>query len=105
MTGGAGFIGSHVADALIARGHDVTILDDLSGGFPENVPAAAAFVRGSVADHALVDRLFARAALRARLSPRGVRGRGPESLHQALQLHEQRHRQRQPDQCVDQHAA
>jgi len=59
VTGGAGFIGSHVADALIARGHDVAILDDLSGGFPENVPAAAAFVRGSVADHALVDRLFA----------------------------------------------
>ena len=58
MTGGAGFIGSHVADALIARGHDVTILDDLSGGFPENVPAAAAFVRGSIADHAVVTRLF-----------------------------------------------
>jgi len=59
VTGGAGFIGSHVADALIARGHDVTILDDLSGGFPENVPARATLVRGSVADHALVDRLFA----------------------------------------------
>jgi UDP-glucose 4-epimerase len=59
VTGGAGFIGSHVADALIARGHDVTVLDDLSGGFPENIPAAAAFVRGSIADHALVDRLCA----------------------------------------------
>jgi hypothetical protein len=34
-----------VADALIARGHHVTILDDLSGGFRENVPAAAAFVQ------------------------------------------------------------
>jgi UDP-glucose 4-epimerase len=59
VTGGAGFIGSHVADALIARGHDVTILDDLSGGFPGNVPAAGSFVRGSVADHVLLDRLFA----------------------------------------------
>src|SRR5215216_5602210 len=59
VTGGAGFIGSHVADALIARGHDVTILDDLSGGFAENVPAAAALVQGSVAEHAVVDRLFA----------------------------------------------
>jgi UDP-glucose 4-epimerase len=58
VTGGAGFIGSHVADALIARGHDVTVLDDLSGGFPENVPAAAAFIRGSITDHVLVDRLF-----------------------------------------------
>jgi UDP-glucose 4-epimerase len=59
VTGGAGFIGSHVADALIARGHDVTVLDDLSGGFRENVPAAAGFVSGSVVDHTLVDRLFA----------------------------------------------
>jgi UDP-glucose 4-epimerase len=59
VTGGAGFIGSHVAEALIARGHDVTILDDLSGGFRENLPAAAAFVSGSVVDHVLVDRLFA----------------------------------------------
>jgi UDP-glucose 4-epimerase len=59
VTGGAGFIGSHVADALIARGHDVTVLDDLSGGFPGNVPPAAAFVHGSLTDHALVDRLFA----------------------------------------------
>jgi len=59
LTGGAGFIGSHVADALIARGHDVTILDDLSGGFRENVPAAATFVCGSVVDHMLIDRLFA----------------------------------------------
>ncbi len=59
VTGGAGFIGSHVAEALIARGHEVTILDDLSGGFTDNVPAGAAFVAGSVADHAAVDRLFA----------------------------------------------
>ncbi len=58
VTGGAGFIGSHVADALIARGHDVTILDDLSGGFRENVPTAAAFVAGSVVDDTLVNRLF-----------------------------------------------
>jgi UDP-glucose 4-epimerase len=59
VTGGAGFIGSHAADALLARGHEVTVLDDLSGGVAENVPAAARFVRGSVADHVLVDRVFA----------------------------------------------
>jgi UDP-glucose 4-epimerase len=59
VTGGAGFIGSHVADALIARGHEVTVLDDLSGGFPDNVPAAARFVQGDVTDSAAVDRLFA----------------------------------------------
>ena len=58
VTGGAGFIGSHVAECLLARGHAVTILDDLSGGFEENVPSGARFVRGSVTDHMLVDRLF-----------------------------------------------
>ena len=60
VTGGAGFIGSHVADALISRGHEVHVLDDLSGGFRENVPAAAAFVHGSTADADAVERLFAR---------------------------------------------
>jgi UDP-glucose 4-epimerase len=58
VTGGAGFIGSHVADALIARGHAVTVLDDLSGGYRENVPARATFVQGTITDHAVVDRLF-----------------------------------------------
>ena len=58
VTGGAGFIGSHVADALIARQHDVTVLDDLSGASRSNVPAAARFVEGSVTDDALVKDLF-----------------------------------------------
>lgn len=40
VTGGAGFIGSHVADCLLAQGHKVVILDDLSGGFVENIPTA-----------------------------------------------------------------
>ena len=38
ITGGAGFIGSHVARCCLDRGHHVVVLDDLSGGFPENVP-------------------------------------------------------------------
>ncbi len=59
VTGGAGFIGSHVADSLLAMGHRVVVLDDLSGGFRENVPAKALFVQGSTTDAALVDRLFA----------------------------------------------
>jgi len=41
VTGGAGFIGSHVADACVAAGHRVLVLDDLSGGKRENVPAGA----------------------------------------------------------------
>jgi UDP-glucose 4-epimerase len=58
VTGGAGFMGSHVADQLLGMGHDVVVLDDLSGGFRENVPERATFVQGSVMDHDLINRLF-----------------------------------------------
>jgi UDP-glucose 4-epimerase len=58
VTGGAGFIGSHVAAHLIRAGHTVVVLDDLSGGFTDNVPPGAVFVQGSVLDHALIDSLF-----------------------------------------------
>ncbi len=59
VTGGAGFMGSHVADHLLKLGHRVVVLDDLSGGFRDNVPSGAVFVEGSVQDHELVNRLFA----------------------------------------------
>lgn len=58
VTGGAGFIGSHVAERLFRRGHKVVVLDDLSGGFAENVPAGCHFVQGSILDHGLIERLF-----------------------------------------------
>ena len=58
VTGGAGFMGSHVVDALLARGCAVVVLDDLSGGFEDNVSPKAVFVRGSVLDRPLIDRLF-----------------------------------------------
>jgi UDP-glucose 4-epimerase len=48
VTGGAGFIGSHVAAALLARGDSVTVLDDLSNGLRENVPPGASLVVGDV---------------------------------------------------------
>lgn len=48
VTGGAGFIGSHVADAYLAAGYEVTILDNLSSGRLEHVPRGARFVRADV---------------------------------------------------------
>jgi UDP-N-acetylglucosamine/UDP-N-acetyl-alpha-D-glucosaminouronate 4-epimerase len=54
VTGGAGFIGSHVVDALLAQGADVVVLDDLSSGHAENVAPAAELVVGSITDGDLV---------------------------------------------------
>jgi len=59
VTGGAGFVGSHVAENLLRRKHDVVVLDDLSGGFRDNVPEGAALVEGSIVDIECVDSLFA----------------------------------------------
>jgi UDP-glucose 4-epimerase len=58
VTGGAGFIGSHVAEHLVKAGHKVVVVDDLSGGYQDNVPAGATFVEGSILDHELIDKLF-----------------------------------------------
>ena len=62
ITGGAGFIGSHVADALVARGDSVVILDNLSTGNHHNIEhlighESVEFYSGSILDSALVDRL------------------------------------------------
>jgi UDP-glucose 4-epimerase len=54
VTGGAGFIGSHVAEGLLARGDEVTILDDLSSGKRENVPDGARLIEGDIRDPAAV---------------------------------------------------
>lgn len=58
VTGGAGFVGSHVAEHLLQLGHKVVVLDDLSGGFVDNIPWDADFVQGSVLDHKLMDGMF-----------------------------------------------
>jgi UDP-glucose 4-epimerase len=58
VTGGAGFIGSHVAKSCLQLGHRVVVLDDLSGGFQINVPNGATFVQGSVEDEELLGQLF-----------------------------------------------
>ncbi|MFE6360948.1 UDP-glucose 4-epimerase GalE [Streptomyces sp. NPDC057806] len=50
VTGGAGYVGSVVAQHLLEAGHEVTVLDDLSTGFREGVPAGAVFVEGDIRD-------------------------------------------------------
>jgi UDP-glucose 4-epimerase len=60
VTGAAGFIGAHVTRDLIQQERvRVVALDDLSGGFKENLPSEVQFVHGSVTDHDLLARLFA----------------------------------------------
>jgi UDP-glucose 4-epimerase len=58
VTGAAGFLGSHVARHLLADGHEVVALDDLSGGFADNIPDGARFERASVTDHDRIAALF-----------------------------------------------
>lgn len=59
VTGGAGFIGAHVINHLLQMGHLVVVLDDLSGGFEENVNPKAKFIAGSINDYTLLEKLFA----------------------------------------------
>lgn len=58
ITGGAGFIGSHIADAFIARGDEVLIIDDLSTGKAENLPEGARFEEIDIRDGEAVQRVF-----------------------------------------------
>ena len=51
VTGGAGYIGSVLVDNLITEGHQVTVIDDLSNGFAENVHKDAIFIAGSILDN------------------------------------------------------
>ena len=59
VTGGAGYIGSHIVRAFLKEGIEVVVIDDLSSGHAEFVPAAVPFVRGTLLDHDLLMRTFA----------------------------------------------
>ncbi|MGR3933023.1 UDP-glucose 4-epimerase GalE [Streptomyces sp. BRA346] len=59
ITGGAGYIGSHVVRAMARAGERVAVLDDISSGIPERLPEDVPLVRGSTLDRELLDRTFA----------------------------------------------
>jgi UDP-glucose 4-epimerase len=59
VTGGAGFIGSHIVDSLLAEGHAVAVLDDLSTGSRDNLPAGVALHVADITDTAAVRQVFA----------------------------------------------
>jgi len=65
VTGGAGYVGSHVVELLIQEGHEVTVLDSLENGHREAVHRSAAFVEGNCGDPALLDRLLRETAFEA----------------------------------------
>jgi UDP-glucose 4-epimerase len=58
ITGGAGFIGSHIADALIAHGGKVVIVDNLITGRRENLNPAAVFYEENIANPEMIDKIF-----------------------------------------------
>ncbi len=59
VTGGAGFIGSHLVEELLRRGHAVRVADDLSTGLLENLPADVEFIKGDLSDPAVAERAVA----------------------------------------------
>ncbi|CCO07611.1 NAD-dependent epimerase/dehydratase family protein [Desulforamulus hydrothermalis] len=72
VTGGAGFIGSHVAEALLAAGHEVYVIDNLAGGSTANLPPGVTFCRQDITDPAVV-------GLVGEIKPRVI-------MHQAAQV-------------------
>ena len=100
VTGGAGFIGSNLVDALLARGDAVTVLDDLSTGRRENLDGALAggaeLVEADVRDAAAVAAAVRRGGARGDLPPRGPDRRPQVGRRPGLRRLDQRRRHRQP---------
>ena len=65
VTGGAGYIGSVVVDALVRGGHSVVVYDDLSKGHREAVSPGAKLVEGNIGDRAALNAVIVRAASKA----------------------------------------
>lgn len=58
VTGGAGFMGSHLTKELLDKGYNVVVLDDLSGGFVDQIDPRSTFINGSILDHDLLEEIF-----------------------------------------------
>jgi UDP-glucose 4-epimerase len=58
VTGGAGFIGSHIADAYVKEGHEVVVIDNLATGFRRNINPRAKFYEADIRDREAMDRIF-----------------------------------------------
>lgn len=58
ITGGCGFIGSHLVEKLVEAGHQISVLDDLSTGKRENIPTSVTFIRGTITDKNIVEECF-----------------------------------------------
>lgn len=57
ITGGAGFVGSHTADVCLKKGHTVSVIDNLSHGFKENIPVGVSFYHGNIQDTSLLEKI------------------------------------------------
>ncbi|MFI6583702.1 UDP-glucose 4-epimerase GalE [Embleya sp. NPDC050493] len=88
VTGGAGYIGTHVVRALLAVGEDVVVVDDLSSGSRERVPEGVPLVVGSVLDRALLDEVFRAHAVDGVVHIAG-RKQVPESVARPLFYYEE----------------
>ena len=89
VTGGAGFIGSHVVDAYVAAGHQVAIVDNLVSGRRENLNPNATFYEVDIRDAEPLAEVFEAGATRHRQPPRGADRRGPLRGRSALRRRRQ----------------
>jgi len=83
VTGGAGFIGSHIADELLAAGHGVVIVDSLHTGHRRNVPAGATFYEVDICDQAAMAQIFEREGIEA-ISHQAARANVRESMNDPI---------------------
>jgi UDP-glucose 4-epimerase len=88
VTGGAGYIGSHIVRAFLKEGIDVVVIDDLSSGHADFVPAGVPFVRGTLLDRDLLLRTFAEHAVTGVVHVAGYKYAGV-SVQRPLHTYEQ----------------